>query len=77
MTKSVLALVVIVAAGFSSAALAAPTAGSITNAKAPAATTESEMVVAQNEDNKGVRDWGQGSGRDGAGQGKGQGKKGQ
>jgi hypothetical protein len=76
MTKSVLVLVVTVAAGFSSAALAAPTAGSITNAKAPAAVTESEMIVAQ-QDNNGVRDWGKGYGRDDAGQGKGQGKKGQ
>ena len=76
MTKSLLALVVTVAAGFASAALAAPTAERVTNAKAPAVVTGSEIIVAQ-QDNNGVRDWGQGSGRDGAGQGKGQGKKGQ
>ena len=74
--SSVLALVVLVAAGFSGAALAAPTTGSLTNAKA-SALTKSEIVVAQSTDNNGVRDQGQGSGRDGAGQGKGQGKKGQ
>ena len=74
MNKAVSALVALVAIGFSSAAPAAPTTGTVTSAKA---ITKSEIVVAQNADNNGVRDWGQGEGRDGHGQGKGQGKKGQ
>ena len=74
MTKTVLGLAVLAAIGFSGAAFATT---AMTTTKASVAMSGSEIVVAQNADNQGVRDWGQGSGRDGAGQGKGQGKKGQ
>jgi opacity protein-like surface antigen len=72
MTKSVLALVVLAATGFSAAALAATTAPST---KA-AAAIKSKIVVAQSTNN-GVRDQGEGGGRNDVGQQKGQGKKGQ
>ncbi len=71
--RVVLVIAALAGFGFSGVAFAATTTSTAKNVTMSAGG----MVVAQSTTNQGVRDWGQGSGRDGAGQGKGQGKKGQ